>query len=228
MSGDCDSDRRAGMQVSSDPLPDGRPRSAAVIVAHPDDETLWAGGYILSHDDCHWFIAALCRAGDPDRAPKFRRALERLGARGAIADLDDGPEQRPLDGALVRETVLSLLPTRVFDLILTHGPGGEYTRHLRHEETSGAVLSLWRSGELRAGSLWRFAYEDGRGSYLPRVVEVADLRFPLSPTLWLQKQRVITEIYGFAPNSWEVRTTPKEEGFQATSARPSGARAGGH
>jgi LmbE family N-acetylglucosaminyl deacetylase len=48
-------------------LEDSRPR-AAVVVAHPDGETLWCGGYILSHWDSLWRIVTLCRAADPDRA----------------------------------------------------------------------------------------------------------------------------------------------------------------
>ena len=70
--------------------------SALVIVAHPDDETLWAGGTILMHPETRWTVVALCRRSDPDRAPKFRRVLELLGASGDMGDLDDGPEQTPL------------------------------------------------------------------------------------------------------------------------------------
>ena len=56
-------------------------RSAAVIVAHPDDETLWGGGVILSRPAWWWTIVTLCRGSDPDRAPKFARVLERLDHR---------------------------------------------------------------------------------------------------------------------------------------------------
>ena len=43
------------------------PKAVAVIVAHPDDETLWAGGTILSHPSWQWFIVCLCRGSDKDR-----------------------------------------------------------------------------------------------------------------------------------------------------------------
>jgi len=58
---------------------DDRPR-AAVVVAHPDDETLWCGGYVLTHPEFLWRIVTLCRAADPNRAPRFRRVLRALGA----------------------------------------------------------------------------------------------------------------------------------------------------
>jgi hypothetical protein len=67
-----------------------RPR-AAVVVAHPAYETLWCGGYILNHPKFLWRIVTLCRATDQDRARKFRQVLDRLGAEGEMADLDDVP-----------------------------------------------------------------------------------------------------------------------------------------
>jgi len=187
--------------------------TAAVVVAHPDDETLWAGGTILAHREWEWFIVTLCRAHDQDRAPKFFRALKRLGATGRMADLDDEPEQTPLVHQQVEETVLSLLDRKSLDVILTHGPQGEYTRHLRHEEVSKAVAALWQTGRVRAHSLRMFAYEDGGKRYLPRAVEGAHLRTALSDELWQDKYRIITEIYGFGAESFEARTTPREEAF---------------
>jgi len=186
---------------------------AAVIVAHPDDETLWAGGVILTHRDCSWYVASLCRGGDPDRSPRFLRALQDLGAAGRMANLDDGPLQRPLTAALIERTILDLLPQPQFDLILTHGPKGEYTHHLRHEETSRAVVALWKAGKVCCDCLWLFAYEDGAGQYLPKPVDGADLKFALPTKVWQEKHRIITEVYGFAPESFEARTTPRQEAF---------------
>lgn len=189
-----------------------RPR-AAVVVAHPDDETLWCGGYILTHPEFLWRIVTLCRAADADRAPKFQRVLQRLGAEGEMADLDDGPDQSPLRAEQVQETTGRLLAGIGYDLILTHGPQGEYTRHRRHEECSQAAVELWRSGGLDTRHLWLFAYEDGGRRYLPRVRGDADRRDVLTDDIWLEKRRLITDLYGFGPDSWEARTAPREEGF---------------
>jgi LmbE family N-acetylglucosaminyl deacetylase len=192
--------------------PGSRPR-AAVVVAHPDDETLWCGGYILTHPEFLWRVVTLCRASDSDRAPKFRRVLQRLGASGEMADLDDGPDQAPLPVERVQATIVQLLAGNSYDLILTHGPKGEYTRHLRHEECCRSVVELWRSGGIDTKRLWLFAYEDGDHAYLPQVRGHADWRNVLTEEIWLEKRRMITEIYGYGLDSWEARTTPREEGF---------------
>jgi LmbE family N-acetylglucosaminyl deacetylase len=191
---------------------DGRPR-AAVIVAHPDDETLWCGGYVLTHPEFRWRIVTLCRAVDPDRAPRFRQVLRRYGAAGEMSDLDDGPDQAPLPAGQVQDTVAKLLAGSRYNLVLTHGPSGEYTHHRRHAECCQAVVELWRSGAIDAGRLWLFAYEDGGRTYLPRVRKDADRRDVLTDDVWREKLRLITDLYGFEPDSWEAQTTPREEGF---------------
>jgi LmbE family N-acetylglucosaminyl deacetylase len=165
------------------------------------------------------FVATLCRGSDPDRSAKFAQAARALSAEGCMADLDDGPEQLPLEPELVRATLRSLLAERSFDLVLTHAPRGEYTRHLRHEEVSAAVLELWSSGELAAAELWLFAYEDGGRSYLPRAIPEADLTLALPHDIWLEKARLISQVYGFGADSWEAQVTPRSEAFWRASAR---------
>jgi LmbE family N-acetylglucosaminyl deacetylase len=188
-------------------------KEVAVIVAHPDDETLWAGGTILSHPGWHWFIACLCRGSDNDRVPKFFKALQILGSEGAMGDLDDGPEQKPLDENELEHTILKLLPSVHFDLIISHNPYGEYTRHVRHEETGKAVIRLWHTGKISADELWIFAYEDGDKKYYPKPILSANVCNLLTEQIWQKKYRIITKTYGFEESSFEARTTPKAESF---------------
>lgn len=184
-----------------------------VVVAHPDDEVLWCGGWVLAHPEWQWHIITLCRGDDPDRAPKFHKVLERLQAGGCMGSLDDGPDQKPLDPSSVRESLLRLLPGKDFDLILTHGPCGEYTRHRRHEECCRAVARLWRDGLIKTDQLWFFAYDDGDGRFLPRITKGAHRRLNLSDDEWREKHQLISGVYGFEASSWEARATPRDEGF---------------
>jgi len=188
-------------------------KTVAIIVAHPDDETLWAGGTILSHPACEWFVVSLCRGNDNDRAPKFLKALKVLNASGVMGNLDDEPEQKPLKAIEVETAILDLLPVRHFDIIISHNPTGEYTRHIRHEETGKAIIHLWHNNQIAANQYWAFAYEDGNKKYLPKSIEKATICNTLTKQIWERKYKIITELYGFEKNSWEAKTTPQTEAF---------------
>lgn len=194
-------------------MPGSSIKTVAIIVAHPDDETLWAGGTILSNPYWECFIISICRGSDKERAPRFSNALQLLHATGIMGDLDDGPEQMSLEEQIVEQTILELLPKKHFDLVISHNPSGEYTRHARHEEVSKAVITLWHKGKIAASELWTFAYEDSHKACYPKSVESASIYQPLPKRIWLKKYSIITETYGFEPSSWEAKTTPKAESF---------------
>jgi LmbE family N-acetylglucosaminyl deacetylase len=184
-----------------------------LIVAHPDDETLWAGGVILNNPLWDWFIVCLSRKNDIDRSSRFYQVLDIFHAEGVMGDLDDGPDQFPLKESEVEQMILSLLPQQHFDLIITHHPKGEYTKHLRHEETSNAVIKLWHNGRIDTSELWTFDYEDGNKSYYPKAAQNATTYYSLTNEIWLKKYSIISNSYGFSKDSWEAKTTPKIEAF---------------
>jgi len=188
-------------------------KSVAIIVAHPDDETLWAGGTILSHPTWKCFVVCLSRASDKDRAPRFYKALKELKSEGIMGDLDDGQEQHLLNENEIESAILKLLPNSHFDLIITHNSNGEYTRHRRHEEVSKAVVNLWNDGKISANELWTFAYEDGNAKYFPKAVENATIFKIIPEEIWQRKYNIMSVTYGFGKNSWELETTPLSEAF---------------
>lgn len=186
----------------------------AVIVAHPDDETLWAGGLILMNPQCRWTIICLCRGKDTDRAPKFLEALTLYGATGAMGNLDDGPEQSPIPQKEMETAIQGLLPPIHYDLIVTHSPAGEYTRHKRHEETGRAVSSLWEQKIIDSDELWFFAYEDHNKTVYPQAIKNADRVIELPEDIRVKKYGMMTRTYGFSENSFEAMTTPEREAFR--------------
>ncbi len=189
------------------------PKSILVVVAHPDDETLWAGGTILQHPSDNWFVLCLCRGDDPERSPRFYNTLKLFKADGIMGNLDDGPDQHPLEEDIVEKEILRLLPKTHFDLIITHNSTGEYTKHLRHEEVNKAVMGLWFKQQITVKEIWTFAYEDGKKRYLPHAVERAHIVQELPEKIWTKKYNIITNTYGFKKDSWEAQTTPTTEAF---------------
>lgn len=188
-------------------------KKAAVIVAHPDDETLWAGGTILMDNEHQWEVVALCRKSDADRAPRFARAMKELHAEGHMGDMDDEPALIPLDNDEVKSTILDLLSDDTYNVVFTHSPYGEYTAHVRHEEVSRAVHELWAEGLLVAREMRMFAYDDDNKKHLPHAISHADIVRELPQAIWQKKYDLVTRIYNFPQDGFEARTTPKVEAF---------------
>jgi len=128
---------------------------------------------------------------------------------------DGGSGRRTGPGALpvqqVEETTARLLAGNSYDLILTHGPHGEYTQHRRHTECCQGVAELWgRAVSIQPVVDVRLPRRRRRTASGSRRCRSADL---LPEDIWVEKRRLITESYGFRPDSWEAQTTPREEGF---------------
>ena len=168
---------------------------------------------MLSYPSWQWFIVCLCRASDKERALRFYNTLKVINSEGIMGDLDDEPEQKPLDEKDIERAIVDLLPQKYYDLIITHNPNGEYTKHLRHEEISRAVITLWHEGKISTNELWTFAYQDANKEHYPLAVENANIYLSLTKRIWLRKYSIITKTYGFEKNSWEAETTTRAESF---------------
>jgi LmbE family N-acetylglucosaminyl deacetylase len=195
---------------------------ALVVVAHPDDETIWMGGTILKNKDWNWTILSLCRKGDPDRMPKFKKVCENYGAVGIISDLDD-EILKPLSIDEVKTKILESLKEKDFDYVFTHGENGEYG-HLRHKETHNAMKELVGEGNLRCNEIRFFSYELGNKS-VPKIPKLkipiprkkSDWSVVLDNSELKKKKQIVTKLYGFESDSFEALSCKGREHFLSLS-----------
>lgn len=109
-----------------------------VLVAHPDDETLFFSGLILSEPDTEWTVVSVTDGnGDgrgKERYKEFAKACAALGVKNAFfLNYKDAPNQRlPIEKA--RESLKLLIKDEgPFHSIYTHGVLGEYG-HAHHQD----------------------------------------------------------------------------------------------
>jgi len=187
--------------------------SALVVVAHPDDETIWMGGTILSFPATKWTILSLCRGDDSDRAPKFKKITKHYGAFGIISDLEDDGKLNIKESLLeIRKRILKLLPQKNFDYIFTHAYNGEYG-HPRHKGAHQVFKKLVGEKKISAKEIFCFSYEllDRTGLAVPR--KKSQYTFKLNPKIFSEKRKIINELYGFKKDSFEYRSSLSYETF---------------
>jgi LmbE family N-acetylglucosaminyl deacetylase len=188
-------------------------RSAVVIVAHPDDETIWCGGLILQNPEWDWTIMSLCRGDDADRAPKFHRACERYGAQAIITELDDGQPLAEIDPRKeIAWPIRYHLGGQEWDLVVTHGQAGEYG-HQRHREVHAEVMRLSQRGLLNCREVWTFSCHCDAARAFCRARKDSDIMLPLTDAQLAEKKRIVREMYGYGSDSFELRVCTSPEGF---------------
>lgn len=173
-----------------------------MIVAHPDDETIWMGGTIFKNPQMDWIIFALCRAADPDRAPKFRRVCEHYGVRVIITDLEDEDIMNVRESIpKIRRIIKQKIGRQKFDYIFTHGLNGEYG-HPRHIGAHQAVKNMIKKRKLYGSQFLNFAYKtDNREKVLND--KSAKFFIKLSRRELAGKRNIIKKLYGFSRHSFE-------------------------
>lgn len=109
----------------------------AVVVAHPDDETLWCGGTIVHYPGPWTIICCTIPRTDPIRAWKFFDACRTLNAAPRLMPFVEPDPSKPLSH-------LVDIDLRPFDVVLTHNEIGEYG-HLHHKTVHRFVETRHRN-----------------------------------------------------------------------------------
>ncbi|MBW2981618.1 PIG-L family deacetylase [Candidatus Woesearchaeota archaeon] len=180
-----------------------------VIIAHPDDETIWMGGTLLKNKN-NWntAIISLCRKNDKDRAPKFRKACRVFRAKCFMSNLEDEKLNDIPADEVIRQ--IKKHANKNYDFIFTHGKNGEYG-HKRHKDVNKAVIKMLKKGILSAKIIFFFSYKKkGKICYAKKN---SDKFIKLGDNHFNAKRELIHKIYGFKMDSFEYSCCRKLEAF---------------
>ncbi len=184
-----------------------------VIVAHPDDETIWMGGTLLKNRN-KWktTIISLCRKNDEDRAQKFKKACKIFKVKSYISDLDDsekGHFKKISENEIIKK-IQKVINKKSYDYVFTHGKNGEYG-HRRHIEIHKAVKKMLNSKELIAKKIFFFSYIKKNNLCYPN--KNSDNLVNLKNNYFTKKKDIILNIYGFKKGSFEEKCCRNIEAF---------------
>lgn len=189
-----------------------------VIVAHPDDETIWMGGTLLKikeKDDSNITIISLCRKNDIDRFPRFEKTCKMLGAKEYhMSDLDDCEEgvYKKISNHEIIEKIFAFTKFngKNYDSLYTHGENGEYG-HIRHIETHRAICEMLDKKLLLAKKVFFFSYLKTKEN--SNINSNADKLIKLENPHFKMKKQLIKEVYGFKEGSFEYESAKDVEAY---------------
>ena len=121
-----------------------------MIVAHPDDESLWGGAHLAQH---RYFVVCLTNAKTYNyrRYWEFKNAMKITDTPNVIMDYPDYENGHRIDWSPyekdIEKDIRLLLSYRDWKEIATHNPDGEYG-HQHHIATSRIVTKACRDGGL--------------------------------------------------------------------------------
>ena len=190
-------------------------KTGLVVIAHPDDETIWLAGLILLSPKINWTVLCLSRSGDADRAPKFKQVAKKLNFKYYHEDLDDMEKfsfQKHVH--LAKNLITKNIGTASFDFIITHGSNGEYG-HRDHKSIHEAVCDLLIHSKLNIPTALFLHYKKPHKK-IPLLIprSKADLIIKLPSKIFKTKIDIMSKIYGFDSNGIDASYCTRVEAFK--------------
>lgn len=129
--------------------------NSLMIVAHPDDETIWGGAHLLSDD---YLVVCITCGGNRNRVEEFKQALSISDDQYLMLNYPDKVHGKRDDWKNSRSGITAdlekIMRLKHWDKIVTHNEEGEYG-HIHHKMTHNIVKSIYDGGNIK-GQLYFF------------------------------------------------------------------------
>lgn len=146
-----------------------------MIVAHPDDETLWGGGHLKQGG---YFVMCITNGQNKRRAAEFRNAIKESGNDGIILYYPDKINGKRSDWKQVwnkiTDDVKFVMEFKDWKEMVTHNKDGEYG-HNQHKALHKIVKQVYDKGNVSA-PLYFFGhyYRPSKVGLHPELIAIND------------------------------------------------------
>ncbi len=119
-----------------------------MVVAHPDDETIWGGDHLLNGK---YVVVCITNGNNSKRRAEFASVMKQTGSVGLMLTYPDKTAGKRDNWDSCREQIQKDIDTIVrqknWSVIATHNLNGEYG-HIHHQMTSAITTSSVEKAEL--------------------------------------------------------------------------------
>lgn len=161
--------------------------SKLMIVAHPDDETIWGGAHLL---DGGYLVVCITNGYNTERADEFRKAVEQSGNTPLILSYPDKVFFMRDDWSDAKKDIESdisrIMSAKHWDIAVTHNPKGEYG-HIHHKMTNELTVQAFNE-TCGADKLYFF------GDYY-KASDIEKAGVSVIPDEVMQKKLMLCDIY---------------------------------
>lgn len=116
-----------------------------MVVAHPDDETIWGGAHLLKK---HYLVVCLTNGYNKRRVKEYNKVIKMSGNKGLILKYPDKVNGKRSNWEDCKDKVENdlryLLKLKNFKTVITHNPTGEYG-HIHHQFTNQIVTKVMKN-----------------------------------------------------------------------------------
>lgn len=188
-----------------------------MIVAHPDDETLWGGGHLIQGN---YLVVCLTNGDDSVRRREFMNVVEVSQDKGLILSYPDLIDKRKGSGIenrstweyeqlAIRKDIGTLLKYKKWNIVVTHNPDGEYG-HQHHRYTSRHVTDMYKLQPECAKNFMYFGKYYSKG----KMTQSVKATLPVLPeNVYKQKKKLMDQYQSKLATLYEVyyHMTPYED-----------------
>ncbi|MEG1351144.1 MAG: PIG-L family deacetylase [Bacilli bacterium] len=119
-----------------------------MIVAHPDDETLWGGAHLLND---HYLVICITCGSNLERVSEFKKVMKYSNSEYLMLNYPDKTFNKRNNWSKIKDNInndlTKILLKKEWKMIVTHNIDGEYG-HIHHKMTNKIVTDIVNKHEL--------------------------------------------------------------------------------